>query len=304
MLDQTVCVLKNRSSPSVSISNLNFSYSKQKLFENFNFTLAAGKWTCLLGASGVGKSTLLKLIAGIVESFPTQKLQSELPGHSHRKRESSLQGCNQTFASRHWITAFTGMTPKNVANFQNTIQASDGISLANRIAYMAQQDLLMPWLSLLENVLLGYRLRGEKNFEIKQQHALALLEKAGLAEVSNLRPAQLSCGMRQRAALVRTLLEDRPIVLMDEPFSALDVITQLKLQNLAAQLLTNRTVLLVTHNPLEALRLADYVYVIKGTPIRLSDAIELPNSPPRDPADPALLAQQAALLKLLTEEEK
>ncbi len=100
-------------------------------------------------------------------------------------------------------------------------------------------------------------------------------------------------------ALARTLMEDRPVVLMDEPFSALDAITRFELQALAAELLAGRTVLLVTHDPLEALRLGHRVQVMAGSPARLDAALEPAGAPPRDPADPALLAQQAELLKRL-----
>ncbi|WP_251276977.1 ATP-binding cassette domain-containing protein, partial [Enterobacter hormaechei] len=82
----------------------------------------------------------------------------------------------------------------------------------------------------------------------------ALLQQVGLEHCAGDRPAALSGGMRQRAALARTLYEDRPIVLMDEPFSALDTITRTRIQTLAAGLLVNRTVVLITHDPMEACR--------------------------------------------------
>jgi putative hydroxymethylpyrimidine transport system ATP-binding protein len=98
-------------------------------------------------------------------------------------------------------------------------------------------------------------------------------------------------------------MESRPVVLMDEPFSSLDAITRYELQALAAELLAERTVLLVTHDPLEALRLGHRVQVMAqerpGSPARLDLALEPAGTPPRDPADPALLAQQAELLKRL-----
>ena len=105
--------------------------------------------------------------------------------------------------------------------------------------------------------------------------------------------------MRQRAALVRTLIEDRPVVLMDEPFSAVDAITRFELQALAARLLAGRTVLLVTHDPLEALRLGHRIHVMYGRPARLDTAAVPAGAPPRDLADPALLALQGELLARL-----
>jgi putative hydroxymethylpyrimidine transport system ATP-binding protein len=170
---------------------------------------------------------------------------------------------------------------------------------------MAQQDLLLPWASVLGNVLLGPRLRGEHRDPEIAGRARRLIEQVGLKDRNDDRPARLSGGMRQRVALARTLAEDRPIVLMDEPFSALYAITRFALQDLAARLLAERTVLLVTHDPLEALRLGHRIYVMAGSPARLETALDesdgpagLP-APPRDPANADLLARQADLLKRL-----
>jgi putative hydroxymethylpyrimidine transport system ATP-binding protein len=164
---------------------------------------------------------------------------------------------------------------------------------------MAQQDLLLPWCSVLDNLLLGARLRGEPTGGAIEARARELLARVRLAESAATRPAQLSGGMRQRAALARTLMERRPIVLMDEPFSALDAITRYEIQALAARLLAGRTVLLVTHDPLEALRLGHRIQVMTGRPATLGAALEPPGDPPRDPGDPALLQLQSELLNRL-----
>jgi putative hydroxymethylpyrimidine transport system ATP-binding protein len=113
-------------------------------------------------------------------------------------------------------------------------------------------------------------------------------------------PATLSGGQRQRVALARTLMEDRPAVLMDEPFSSLDAITRTRLQDLAATLLYGKTVLLVTHDPLEALRLGDLVYVMAGRPATVEPPLRPGGEPPRAVDDPGLLELQAALLARLT----
>ncbi len=207
--------------------------------------------SCLLGASGVGKTSLLRLIAGLTHGA------------------------------------------------SGTVGDLSGAPVTGRVAYMAQDDLLLPWASVLDNVMLGARLRGEPLSGAARAQAMALLERVRLAESAADRPARLSSGMRQRAALARTLMERRPIVLMDEPFSALDAITRYELQNLAATLLAGRTVLLVTHDPLEALRLGHRVHVMAGRPAGLDQALEPAGAPPRDPADPALLALQGELLNRL-----
>jgi putative hydroxymethylpyrimidine transport system ATP-binding protein len=238
----------------VQVNAAEVRFGDWTLFESLDLTLAAGKWTCMLGASGVGKSTLLRLIAGLIAG-------------------DSVIG----------------------------IACDDGRPLAGRAAYMAQQDLLLPWLSILDNVMLGARLRGgdTKSGPLRDR-ALELLSLVGLAANQGDIPAMLSGGMRQRAALARTLLEDRPVVLMDEPFSALDAITRIKLQELAAELLRAKTVLLVTHDPLEALRLGHRIHVMSGRPARLEDAMEFAGSPLRDLHDPAVLQGQADLLESLS----
>jgi putative hydroxymethylpyrimidine transport system ATP-binding protein len=229
------------------------AFEDRVLFEELDLELPSGVTTCLLGPSGVGKTSLLRLIAGLA--------------HGAKGR----------------------------------VADSEARPIFGRIAYMAQQDLLLPWCSVLDNVLLGARLRGETTTGAVEARARELLARVRLADSASARPAQLSGGMRQRAALARTLMEQRPIVLMDEPFSALDAITRYEIQALAAKLLAGRTVLLVTHDPLAALRLGHQVHVMAGRPARLDAALEPPGRPPRDPADPALLTLQAELLKRLAQ---
>lgn len=180
------------------------------------------------------------------------------------------------------------------------VDCTDNLPLAGRIAYMAQEDLLLPWLSVLENTTLGHRLRDRSHAQpAVVQRATQLLQDVGLAAFAHANPAELSGGMRQRAALARTLMENQPVVLMDEPFSALDAITRLELQNLAAELLKRRTTLLITHDPLEALRLGDAIYTLDGNPAKLSVPLH-PNGPaPRPAGDTQLLSMQARLLTQL-----
>ena len=169
----------------------------------------------------------------------------------------------------------------------------------DQIAYMAQTDLLLPWLSALENVLIGAKLRGKISDETLH-HAKNLLTRVGLKQHEHKYPHQLSGGMRQRVALVRTLLENKDIVLMDEPFSAVDAITRFELQNLAAELLKNKTVLLVTHDPLEALRLADDIYILSGHPATPTCIAKLKSPSPRELNHPNIIHYQEILFKELT----
>lgn len=177
------------------------------LFRNIEISLFLNGWTCLLGPSGVGKTTILRILAGLDThgEFIVKSTQSN--GHS-------FPACS----------------------------------------YMAQQDLLLPWLNILDNVCLGAVLRGEKPERTK---AKSMIEKVGLIDHINKHPRQLSGGMRQRTALARTLMENRSIVLLDEPFSALDARTRAEMQELAHELLADKTVMLVTHDPAEAARMGD-----------------------------------------------
>ena len=168
---------------------------------------------------------------------------------------------------------------------------------------MAQQDMLLPWLNVIENVTLGDRLRGIVD-PVRRGTAHELIDQVGLKNYAFALPAKLSGGMRQRVALARTLLEDRPVVLMDEPFSALDAVTRLQLQDLAAILLKDKTVLLVTHDPLEALRLGNHIYLMAGRPAQLEKIAELTDQAPRDIGEPSILANQADLLTRMKTSDK
>jgi putative hydroxymethylpyrimidine transport system ATP-binding protein len=182
-----------------------------------------------------------------------------------------------------------------------TVRLENGSPLNRAVAWMAQDDLLLPWLPVLDNVCLGPMLRRELTVELRQK-GLLLLQEAGLGERADALPAELSGGMRQRVALLRTLMEDRSVILMDEPFSRLDALTRLRLQDLAASMVPDATVVLVTHDPLEALRLGHHIHVMTGSPATLETPLIPPGTPPRDPADPELLRMQATLMAMLRQE--
>lgn len=183
-------------------------------------------------------------------------------------------------------------------HWQGELQVSGGQSLAGCIAYMAQQDLLLPWLTVEENVCQSYRLSGQVVTPAIKQKAQQLLEQVRLSEHGQSLPQTLSGGMRQRVALARTLMQDKPLVLMDEPFSALDAVTRHKLQTLSFDLLKDKTVVLITHDPQEAVRLADCLYILKGSPAQ-AESIALPESlPPRELSAKAAAIQQQIFQRL------
>ena len=149
-------------------------------------------------------------------------------------------------------------------------------------AYMPQRDLLLPWRDALGNAGLALECQGIGRAEARRR-AAPLFERFGLAQFERTRPAGLSGGMRQRVAFLRTLLAGRPILLLDEPFGALDSITRASMQSWLADALAGdpRTVLLVTHDVEEALFLADRVAVLSERPGRVVEELEVPFERPR-----------------------
>jgi NitT/TauT family transport system ATP-binding protein len=147
------------------------------------------------------------------------------------------------------------------------------------VAFMLQKDLLLPWRTVLENVMFGVEIQRLPLAE-RRRRALALLENFNLADFAGHYPHQLSGGMRQRVALARTLAVDPSVLLLDEPFSAVDAQTRMVLQRELAQSLTRagKTALLITHDLLEAVTLSDRVLVMSHRPGRIIDEIrvELP----------------------------
>ena len=245
---------QQQTAPSINIRDaiLRYNDSKEPILNALNMDIPASKWTCLLGRSGCGKSTLLRYLANLLDTKVT---------------------------------------------FSGSLSTNTEENLKDQIAYMAQQDLLMPWLTALENVLLSekFSTNTKKSQNDKKQQinkAKQLLQQVGLTNKMDFLPQQLSGGMRQRVALARTLMQEKPIVLMDEPFSALDAVTRYRLQNLASELLKDKTVVLITHDPQEAIRLADQLYIMQGTPA-LAEKLSLPSTttPRNNDAQSAALQQ-------------
>jgi len=147
------------------------------------------------------------------------------------------------------------------------------------VGYMLQQDYLLGWRTIKENILLGLEIQRSHTQE-NERKALQLLSEMGLLTYKNHFPHQLSGGMRQRAALVRTLATNPKILLLDEPFSALDYQTKLRLEDLVIDTLRRKkkTAILVTHDISEAIAMSDRIIVLKSSPGEIQTTFEIPDS--------------------------
>ena len=234
-------------------NEVSLNRSGHRVFDKLNLTLRCGLWHAIVGRSGVGKTSLLRLLATL------------------EKPDSGF------------------------------IENAGAKDLSRQIAYMSQEDGLLPWLNALDNVQLGARLRGSVDKDSRAK-AIHLLEQVNLQDWATALPKALSGGMRQRIALARTLFENRKLVLMDEPFSGLDAITRDELQSLSYDLLVGKTVVLVTHDPSEALRLCHYVHVLRplvADQISETTQLELTGTPARSVDDPVVMAGIPQLWRLL-----
>jgi ABC-type nitrate/sulfonate/bicarbonate transport system ATPase subunit len=184
------------------------------------------------------------------------------------------------------------------------IDGSDATGTIGRVGYMLQKDLLLPWRTVLDNAILGMEIQGVPLREARAR-ALPLLHRYGLSGFEYLYPNSLSGGMRQRAALLRTLLFDTDLILLDEPFGALDAQTKLQMQEWLMQLWSDfgKTVLFVTHDVEEAIYLSDEVHVMGTRPGRIITTIPIALPRPRlrtSALTPEFVAIKERCLKLLT----
>jgi ABC-type nitrate/sulfonate/bicarbonate transport system ATPase subunit len=179
-------------------------------------------------------------------------------------------------------------------------QPDAGTVTAAPAALMPQRDGLLPWLTALDNAALSLRVTGASKAAARasaHEHFAAF----GLEGFERARPGELSGGMRQRVAFLRTLLAGRPVLCLDEPFGALDALTRLQMQRWLADALARepRTVLLVTHDVEEAVLLADRIVLLSPRPGRVVATLDVPLARPRHRADPEVVALRERALTAL-----
>jgi ABC-type nitrate/sulfonate/bicarbonate transport system ATPase subunit len=172
------------------------------------------------------------------------------------------------------------------------------------IAYMPQKDLLFPWRTIIENLLLGVEIN-KGDLKTARKEAEDLIPLFGLEGFADSYPDQLSGGMRQRAALLRTVLTHHSILALDEPFGALDALTRSKMQKwiLSIQEKLNKTILFVTHDIEEAITLADRVIVLNGRPSTITKELKVELPYPRQKTDNKFIEYKEELLERLSDTE-
>ncbi len=182
----------------------------------------------------------------------------------------------------------------------------DGDDVSGRVGlvgYMPQKDLLLPWRTVLDNVVLGLEVMGVARAEARAE-AMPLFDEFGLAGFESVYPYALSGGMRQRAAFMRTVMFNKSVLILDEPFGALDALTRAAMQEwlLGLWAKLGHTILLVTHDVEEAVLLSDRVYVMSGRPGEIRAEIDVSLPRPRTyelAADPAFMERKLEILRTL-----
>lgn len=227
------------------VENVSKSFGDKKVLESVSLTLEEGEIVCILGASGVGKSTLFHIISGLLMPDEGRVL----------------------------------------------LDGEDVTGKPGKISYMLQKDMMLPYKTVLDNVALPLMIKktsGEgkigpwRRIRTAREKAAAYFEEFGLSGYEKKYPAQLSGGMRQRAALLRTYLFSQEVALLDEPFSALDTITKGKMHQWYLSIMEeiHMSTLFITHDMDEAIILSDRIYILGGTPAVIQDEITVSGKKP------------------------
>ena len=222
------------------VENVSKSFGDKKVLESVSLTLEEGEIVCILGASGVGKSTLFHIISGLLMPDEGRVL----------------------------------------------LDGEDVTGKPGKISYMLQKDMMLPYKTVLDNVALPLIIKKTSGpwtrIRTARKIAAAYFEEFGLSGYEKKYPAQLSGGMRQRAALLRTYLFSQEVALLDEPFSALDTITKGKMHQWYLSIMEeiHMSTLFITHDMDEAIILSDRIYILGGTPAVIQDEITVSGKKP------------------------
>ena len=256
----------------LQLNNLSFSYhgkdAETKAVEKMSFSVNEGDFVGIVGPSGCGKTTILNLLAGIAKPGEGEILLRGKPLNENTPKNRKFFGGPEENASKN--RKFFGGPKLKDAKKQQACEES------GKIALMPQRDQLFEWRTIEKNVCLGLEIAHRSNKETKE-YGRELLVKYGLKDFMKKHPSELSGGMRQRAALIRTLVTEPDILLLDEPFSALDFQTRLNVCDDVYAIIKQekKTALLVSHDISESISLCDKVVVLSSRPSHVVAEIDI-----------------------------
>ena len=251
----------------------------------------------------------------MVEKLRLEGVVKRFPASARGAWVEALAGVSLNVEEREFVTLLgpSGCGKSTVCNIAAGLVrpdagrvAIDGAPQARAgagVAYMQQKDLLLPWRTVVDNAALGLEVQGVGRAESRAE-ALRWLDAFGLGGFERAYPAALSGGMRQRVALVRTLLCRRDLLVLDEPFGALDAMTRATMQQYLLRLRDeyHRTVLFITHDVEESVVLSDRIYVMTARPGRVRAELTVPLPRPRRAVDPDVVELKAQILAWLQPE--
>ena len=224
------------------------NFPDKDVLTDITLTLKEGELICLLGVSGVGKTTLFNVLSGLMMPDSGKVML--------RKENDNSENSNEEFED---VTGVNG-----------------------KLSYMLQKDLLLPNKYVIDNVALPLTIKGMNKKEAREI-AGTHFKRFGLEGCEKKYPVQLSGGMRQRAALLRTYLCGNKVALLDEPFSALDTITRTSMQEWYLEVMEDikMSTIFITHDIDEAILISDRIYIMKGSPASITDEIVINEKKPR-----------------------
>ena len=252
--------------PMLEFRDVRFQYDSEDFsnIDRLSFAVKKGEFVSVIGPSGCGKSTIFRLV--------TRLLHQDAGGI--------------------------------LVNGENSSAKSSGAARRLSCGYMPQQDLLFPWRTVAENVRIPLEIRGGFSTQEMDRMTAEVLESVGLTGWGQKAPKELSGGMRQRAAFARTLLTGADLLLLDEPFSALDYLTRLSMREwlLSQWEQEQKTVLFITHDVEEAIFLSTRILAVEEMPITRLRSFDVPLTHPRSVESlnaPEALALKDELIALL-----
>lgn len=249
-----------------NVSKIFYTKTQQTVaISDLSFEINEGEFVALIGPSGCGKTTILSLVCGLIEPTSGRVIRSK--GTVNNDKIIKTMSPNFDGSERVRLRPFGSLS----ATFERSDSGGNREQNGHaNVGYMLQRDQLFEWRTIERNVTLGLEIQ-RKHTPENVEKARNLLKKYGLWEFRKHYPQQLSGGMRQRAALIRTLATNPDLLLLDEPFSALDFQTRLEVCDDVYSIIKNenKTALLVTHDISEAIALADKVIVLTARPATL-----------------------------------